>query len=321
MIFMFKHCPKLLSLRKIWSKARHNALTDLIHYKGLWYCIFRESSKHVYGRNGSIQLISSQDGETWHSVKHFVEKGVDLRDPKLSITADGRLMVLMGGTVYEDKTYVTRQPRVAFSDNGKSWSSLQLILEPHEWLWRVTWHKGKAYGVSYRYSDIYDENAEWQVNLFESSDGIHYQRIIQWPILEHPNEATIQFFDDDRMLVLLRRDGPEDRKALLGSSLPPYKEWHWNKTHGYFGGPNFIILANKQMVAAGRILMISPYGYFAKTVIAELSLSDYKPLFVLPSMGDCSYPGLVYHEGIVWMSYYSSHEDNKAAIYLAKFKL
>jgi hypothetical protein len=41
---------------------------------------------------------------------------------------------------------------------------------------------------------------------------------------------------------------------------------------------------------------------------------------VLPSGGDTSYPGLVLHDGKLWVSYYSSHEG-KTSIYLAKVKL
>jgi hypothetical protein len=40
----------------------------------------------------------------------------------------------------------------------------------------------------------------------------------------------------------------------------------------------------------------------------------------LPSGGDTSYAGLVWHEGLLWVSYYSSHED-KTSIYLAKVQL
>jgi hypothetical protein len=46
----------------------------------------------------------------------------------------------------------------------------------------------------------------------------------------------------------------------------------------------------------------------------------YDPVVTLPSGGDTSYPGLAYHAGLLWVSYYSSHEG-KAAIYLAKVKL
>ena len=38
-----------------------------------------------------------------------------------------------------------------------------------------------------------------------------------------------------------------------------------------------------------------------------------------PSGGDNSYPGFVMHKGVLWMSYYCSHEG-KASIYLAKVR-
>jgi len=43
-------------------------------------------------------------------------------------------------------------------------------------------------------------------------------------------------------------------------------------------------------------------------------------LLTLPSGGDTSYAGMVWHEGLLWVTYYSSHEE-KTCIYLAKVKL
>ena len=40
----------------------------------------------------------------------------------------------------------------------------------------------------------------------------------------------------------------------------------------------------------------------------------------LPSGGDTSYAGLVLQDGLLWVSYYSSHEE-KTAIYLARIKI
>jgi hypothetical protein len=40
----------------------------------------------------------------------------------------------------------------------------------------------------------------------------------------------------------------------------------------------------------------------------------------LPSGGDTSYAGLVWHDDLLWVSYYSSHEG-KTSIYLAKVRL
>jgi hypothetical protein len=43
-------------------------------------------------------------------------------------------------------------------------------------------------------------------------------------------------------------------------------------------------------------------------------------LIKLPSGGDTSYPGLVWHKNMLYVSYYSSHEG-KTSIYLAKVKI
>src|SRR5262249_6659452 len=45
-----------------------------------------------------------------------------------------------------------------------------------------------------------------------------------------------------------------------------------------------------------------------------------KELITLPSGGDTSYAGLVWHDDLLWVSYYSSHEG-RAPIYLAKVRL
>ena len=43
-------------------------------------------------------------------------------------------------------------------------------------------------------------------------------------------------------------------------------------------------------------------------------------MFCLTSGGDTSYAGLVWHDEVLWISYYSSHEG-KTSIYLAKVKI
>ena len=57
-----------------------------------------------------------------------------------------------------------------------------------------------------------------------------------------------------------------------------------------------------------------------KTVLARVTRDSYEPLLALPSGGDNSYPGMVWHDNLLWMSYYSSHEG-RTSIYLAKVKL
>src|SRR5437762_9781326 len=140
--------PEIVSVKKIWDQGQHNAFTDLIRWHDKFYCTFREADAHV-GGDGQLRVLVSDDGEKWQSVALIGEKGIDLRDPKLSITPDDRLMIVAGGSVYEGKTFKGRQPRVTFSKDGREWTPPQRVLEEGEWLWRVTWYGGKAYGISY----------------------------------------------------------------------------------------------------------------------------------------------------------------------------
>lgn len=58
----------------------------------------------------------------------------------------------------------------------------------------------------------------------------------------------------------------------------------------------------------------------ARTVLAKFGRQTYEPVLSLPSGCDRSYPGMVWHEGLLWMSYYSSHEG-KTSIYLANTRI
>ena len=51
-----------------------------------------------------------------------------------------------------------------------------------------------------------------------------------------------------------------------------------------------------------------------------MTRTRYKPVLTLPSGGDCSYPGMVWHDGLLWISYYSSHEG-QTNIYLARIRI
>jgi hypothetical protein len=129
--------PEIVSVKKISCIANHNAFTDLIRFRGKWFCTFRESQAHV-GGNGEIRVLTSSDGDHWKSAALLAEDGIDLRDPKLSITPDNRLMLVLGGSVYRGKKLIERQSRVAFSKNGGDWTQPQRVCSPGDWLWRVT---------------------------------------------------------------------------------------------------------------------------------------------------------------------------------------
>jgi hypothetical protein len=306
-----------VSVSKIWDGAPHNAFTDLVHHNGEWFCTFREAERHQGTSDGKIRVIVSSDGKKWESAALLFEDGIDLRDPKFSLTPDNRLMLTIGGSVYRGgRTLLGKQPRVCFSQDGRQWTQPKRVCDEGDWLWRVTWHDGHAYGIVYRSSDVPD----WSVRLVESKDGLDFHTVTDLVVPDHPNEATVRFLDDGKCIALVRREAG-DKSAWIGQSAPPYKQWSWESAGMFVGGPNFLVLPDGRMVASGRQLLEpgSLHG-LARTFVGKMTLESISPQLALPSGGDCSYPGLVWRDGQLWVSYYSSHEG-RTSIYLARIVL
>ena len=78
-------------------------------------------------------MLESTNGEKWESAALIRESGIDLRDPKLSITPDDRLMIVGGGSVYEGTTLKGRQPRACFSKDGREWTTPERVLSEGDW--------------------------------------------------------------------------------------------------------------------------------------------------------------------------------------------
>lgn len=309
--------PTVASVQKIWDAAPHCAFTDLTRHGDQWFCTFREGAGHIpvivdeQQRDGAIRVISSRDGAQWKSAALLTEPTIDLRDPHFSTLPDGRLMIIMGGSLYVGERYFTRQPRVSFSRDGATWTPVQPILGDGDWLWRVTWHKGRAYGVNKRVPGKNNPRLPKRGYLVTSSDGIQWTTLAE---LEVPgiDEATVIFNEADEMTILARRESDNSR-AWLGRSRAPYKQWTWQDCGQQVGGPNLIHLPARGLWGGGRTYPAR------KTGIAEIVDGRYTPRLVLPSGGDNSYPGFVWHEGQLWVSYYSSHEAT-TAIYLARIR-
>jgi hypothetical protein len=150
--------------------------------------------------------------------------------------------------------------------------------------------------------------------LYRSQDGRHFETLV--PVLfdrGESNETSLLFRADGAALCLLRRDG-QDATAQLGAARPPYTEWSWKDLGIRIGGPQMIALPDGRVIAGARL-----YDGGARTSLCRLDpeqgrLTEFAEL---PSGGDTSYPGLVFHNGVLWVSYYSSHEG-RTSVYLAK---
>ncbi|MCX5645335.1 MAG: exo-alpha-sialidase [Phycisphaerae bacterium] len=317
---------ELLSVKKIWDQAPHNAFTDLARWHERFYCAFREGRGHV-STDGCIRVLCSKDADAWSSTGLISLDGHDLRDAHLSVTPDNRLMLLGGAAPREkDNHSAPTGSFVAFSKDGTEWTKPQIVSEPGRWLWCVTWHKGKAYGVSYSAG-----KGSPNLELLTSDDGITYRPLV--PKLYsagRPGETTLRFDRLGTCYALVRRDklGDQPYSTILGISRGDYTQWQWHDLgpeFNAFGGPNLLQLPtghgstelSEVWLAAGRM-----HQDAAHTALCYLDMTEHKmtKILKLPSGGDTSYPGLVWHNDLLYLSYYSTHEG-KTSIYLAKVKV
>jgi hypothetical protein len=299
---------QLIEVRKIWDQASHNAFTDLIRFRDSWWCTFREGQGHV-SPDGALRVLTSTDGRTWQSTARLESAKADLRDPKLSLTPSGQLMIT-AAAAWHAPNPASHQTMVWFSTDGRVWSQPASIGDPGMWLWRTTWNRGVAYNVGYSCQQ------DQFVRLYHSQNGRRFEVLVDRLFTEgYPNETSLRFADDGRIWCLLRRDG-DPATAQLGTAVEPYTHWQWKDLAIRIGGPHWIRLPDGRQVAAVRL-----YDGRVRTSLCWLDLEEgtLREFLALPSGGDTSYAGLVWHEELLWVSYYSSHEG-KTSIYLAKVR-
>ncbi len=304
--------PRLLTVRKIWDRGEHNAFTDLVRFGDRWLCVFREGKGHV-SPDGALRVISSPDGDHWTSNSLLTSSTADLRDAKISITPDGRLY-LSGAAALHQPGPIRHQSLSWFSPDGVTWSQPYPIGDADLWLWRVDWHQGSGYGIGY------STTGEDFIRLYSTRDGIRFEPLVsRLRDGDYANESSFVFRDDGSALCLLRRDprGAGEASALLGAALPPYTDWTWKDLGVRVGGPKLLELPDGRLVAGVRL-----YDGGARTSLCrvEPATGTLTEILELPSGGDTSYPGMVYHEGLLWVSYYASHEG-RTSIYLARADL
>lgn len=306
------HAPKLLESRRIWDRAPHNAFTDLVRHEGRWYCVFREGERHV-SPDGSLRVITSIDGRRWESLALVTHPSADLRDAKLTVLPDGRFMLNGAGMRANDEIRYTSMSWFS-SDKGRTWSEPNVIGDPGFWLWRQQLNAGKIWSFGY----ATDRDRSRRVfRLYRSDDGRSYETVI--PEVNVPKgvgEDSVLFLEDNSALCLLRHE-TGSKMALLGKATPPYTEWTWKELNLRIGGPNMLRLPDGRIIAAVRL-----YAPRARTSLCWLDpdAGTLTECLTLPSGGDTSYAGLVLQDGVLWVSYYSSHEE-KTCIYLAKVAL
>lgn len=354
--------------RTIWTldsfpdTRRRLELTDLIRFRGWWICGFVEGDYHRPHPGGRARIIRSRDLATWETAALLSWDGAGLREPSLSITAEGWLMVTTSiyfvsehprsvpdpsdpdgpyippEAIESDKWQwytldspkpplstresdgVARQSVTWLSPDGVEWSSAWAAENgTNLWLWETTWHGGMGYCVG----------KEGRGKLLRTRDGK------SWRVLKDEfgpngfcNEASLAFTADGTAWCLMRdgkrRDRPlagavGDGLPILGRGEPPYyQEWSWSEVlidygpeHGGplpageslrapIGGPRLLCLGDGRLIAAGRLL--GP-GQDDGRITVFLVVPERACLRRVAECDGTTYPGLVEHEGRIWVSY------------------
>lgn len=291
----------------IWHAGEHNAFTDLIAWRSALWCVFREGSAHV-SPDGAFRLLRSVDqGLNWQSVAVLQHPAADLRDPKLSIMPDGRL-VLSGAGALHDQRQASHQSFYWLSTDGIHWSAATAIGEPNFWLWRLTWWQQQAFALGYHCVNPATSR------LYHARGDLQFSPLADIYQGSYANESSILFDTDGQALCLLRRD-PEP--GLVGRSQPPYRHWQWQEIGVRIGGPHWLRLTDGRLLACVRL-----YDDPIRTSLCWIDERSAKltEALALPSGGDCSYAGMLVQNEQLYLSYYSSH-TGKTAIFFSSLPL
>lgn len=238
----------------------------------------------------------------------------DVMTPKLTITPDNRLMLLVDGEMYNRGSLVSRRPYVSYSNtNGENFSALERSdiyypdTEPSEdnfWIWNMTWDNNKtaAYGFDHT-------NGMTLMRTTDGGESFHAYHTLSMEVAS--GKATIRFGQQNNIYALIAKE-TGDRKAVLAISAPPYQDFSYYTVDEQLEVPSFVFLNDNTICIAAK-------AYTSNTT--QLLVIDLEGNILrrmpLPSAGENSYPGAVVHDGYLWVSYHTSNSGNPD-IYMAK---
>ena len=349
---------ELVENRMIWDGAYDNSFTGMVRFKGKWYICLREALKissrgiirsHSVIGDGKARVIRSDGvGESindwqWKSVAYLDYEAPshdnwDVRDPQLTITPDGRLM--LNGAAAPLDAPKERQSLVWFSKDGIDWSDgPHKIGEYNWWMWSVAWHPdGSLYGIAYGDCsscrtgtlDFLTTRLYHSAFRAKTKSGLDFKVHVK-KLTSESTEPTLVFRRDGLAVSLVRNNKSwktGDYSHLIGVAKGDYTDWTFHKRTGVIvGGPSLIELPDGVIIAATRVINKSghlPRGARTRLCWIDPDAREMVQLLTLPGgrpgEGGTGYPGIVWHDGHLWVSYYSGNAG-RTKIYFAKVRV
>ena len=327
---------------------------DLIRYKGYWYCGLKEAPlkrmRLIRSADGetweSVKVFSWSGGCAVGDCKFSVTADGALmistwaKDPRPKPGATGR-----GPTWTCSVTWL--------SDDGVNWGRVHACPSGFDGVVRytTTWFRGVGYNICAHTGHLYRtlDGKRWDVlarDIYASwdapaaSDALMravdpndiQQREGEAP--RRPNEAVLAFNDEDATAIALVRTHPFF--AIIGTaSAPHYSDWAWQPTrvdwHAdgnllpareklgvQMGGPWMKYLSNGVLLAAGRADATTPGNPKGRLTLFRVDVDN----AILQRWGDFDgyshYPGIVEHDGALWISCGKQQKMDPFEVYLLK---
>ncbi len=329
---------RIKSLRNVSADDSHCAFTDLIKWRGRYYCAFRRGQTHAsYG--GSVVVMVSDDLAEWTELASLRGEFPDVRDPHFLGTEEALFVYCPSWNHpaaddlrfdYDHRLSVMSECR-----DGRIWSDPVQVYDPGWALWKPVAVDGVYYvaahapgpGKRTSYEDP-DWTSGARVTLLMSGDGREWVPISDIAQGDAANETALYADAQNRLVALVRREfiaNGVKRPNLLCMAEPPYEVWREIELDRAIQGPALCEFG-EHLLIGGRTHP-EPYSDLIPTAsqmtLLTLGGGD-KPvqsIAHLPSWGDTSYPGMVpLSDAELAVSYYSSHEGN-TQVYVAVVEL
>ncbi len=302
-------------VREDWpivADGRHNANTDLIHWRDAFWLAHAAGPYHLASPRTRIVVRRSEDARRFEEVAAFRVPGEDIRDPTFAVIGDRLFLYVMPNRERSPRPYTTL---FASSADGRAWSDLAEV-SPGGWLfWRPRTRDGRTW-----YVPAYVRGMG-RVVLFRSRDGRHWDPVSTVHEGDGASETDAHFLPDGRLVATVRLEqdasltGGDAMGTLVADAAPPYTRWRKVTSRvTRLDGPDLFVYRDR-LYAVGRREGEAP-GFLSRpgSVLGRkrTALFQVQPgrglrwLSDLPSAGDTAYTGSVVRGDTLFVDYYTS---------------
>lgn len=275
------------------------AFCDMVYFENKYYIAFRIGDDHApyhdYSKNGYIKILSSSNAIDWIDELNIEDINWDLRDPCFCINdKKNELLISYGLYSYDNPNPIPKTKcTVLVKDNNKLKlkESYSLNIGPNSdyWLWKIYYHKSKFYGVAYHENN--------NLILVTSEDGQNYKLISEIPMVA---DETALLFDESEIIAVSRNAKPQS-DSFLCKSIYPYKDWNITQLNTMIESPEMIKIGKTILVGGRSTWGVSIFSLDLNTP----RLNPYLSLFANGSYGNRGYPGILYLNGWLYITYYA----------------